>query len=81
MTVPEENRPKTRDTDDTIEQREENETRDRGATGRTMREARRGRGAPLRLRRRLTPPAPARARPRSGDVPGGGDPDLPPVDP
>ncbi|CAL9345501.1 hypothetical protein GCM10019016_019250 [Streptomyces prasinosporus] len=39
MTVPEENRPKTRDTDDTIEQREENETRDRGATGRTMREA------------------------------------------
>ncbi|EFE65259.1 MULTISPECIES: hypothetical protein [Streptomyces] len=39
MTVPEENRPKTRDTDDIIEQREENGTRDQGATGRTMREA------------------------------------------
>ncbi|GGW94317.1 hypothetical protein GCM10010297_15020 [Streptomyces malachitofuscus] len=39
MTVPEENRPKTRDTDDTIEQREDNETRAQGGTGRTMREA------------------------------------------
>ncbi|MEU5224251.1 hypothetical protein AB0G55_16565 [Streptomyces toyocaensis] len=39
MTVPEENRPKTRDTDDTVERREENETRAQGGTGRTMREA------------------------------------------
>ncbi|MEU2897817.1 hypothetical protein ABZ690_18645 [Streptomyces sp. NPDC006967] len=39
MTVPEENRPKTRDTDDTIEQGEDTGTRARGGTGRTMREA------------------------------------------
>lgn len=39
MTVPEENRPKTRDTDDVVERQEENETRTRGGTGRTMREA------------------------------------------
>ncbi|GGV38877.1 hypothetical protein [Streptomyces griseoflavus] len=39
MTVPEENRPKTRDTDETIEQREGQETRAQGGTGRTMREA------------------------------------------
>lgn len=39
MTVPEENRPKTRDTDDIVEQREDEETRDQGGTGRTMREA------------------------------------------
>ncbi|MFF7857241.1 hypothetical protein [Streptomyces sp. NPDC007904] len=39
MTVPEENRPKTHDTDEVVEQREVDETRDQGATGRTMREA------------------------------------------
>lgn len=39
MTVPEENRPKTRDTDDTTEQHESDEARMRGGTGRTMREA------------------------------------------
>ncbi|MFE2281612.1 hypothetical protein ACFXAE_31145 [Streptomyces sp. NPDC059454] len=40
MTVPEENRPKTRDTDDTAERRQDDkETRDQGGTGRTMREA------------------------------------------
>lgn len=43
MTVPEENRAKTRATDDTTEQRrtERNRTRDQdaGATGRTLREA------------------------------------------
>jgi hypothetical protein len=39
MTVPEENRPKTRDTDDTIERREQKAERDQGGTGRTMREA------------------------------------------
>ncbi|GHH94167.1 hypothetical protein [Streptomyces capillispiralis] len=39
MTVPEENRPKTTDTDDTVERRDREETRDQGGTGRTMREA------------------------------------------
>ncbi|MFF9201790.1 hypothetical protein ACF1AE_08175 [Streptomyces sp. NPDC014986] len=40
MTVPEENRPKTRDTDDIVEEhREQEEERDQGGTGRTMREA------------------------------------------
>lgn len=39
MTVPEENRPKTRDTDDIVEQRQDKETHDQGGTGRTMREA------------------------------------------
>ncbi|MEW2074208.1 hypothetical protein ACFZAG_30665 [Streptomyces sp. NPDC012403] len=39
MTVPEENRPKTRDTDDIVEQRQDKETSDQGGTGRTMREA------------------------------------------
>ncbi|CAL9361779.1 hypothetical protein [Streptomyces pilosus] len=39
MTVPEENRPKTRDTDEIVEQREDDGTRARGGTGRTMREA------------------------------------------
>ncbi|MFE4052473.1 hypothetical protein [Streptomyces sp. YIM B13518] len=39
MTVPEENRPKTRDTDDVVEQRQDKEARDQGGTGRTMREA------------------------------------------
>lgn len=40
MTVPEENRPKTHDTDETIGRHdEESAAHDRGATGRTMREA------------------------------------------
>jgi 3-oxoacyl-(acyl-carrier-protein) synthase len=39
MTVPEENRPKTRDTDDSVEQRQDRKTPDQGGTGRTMREA------------------------------------------
>ncbi|MFI1421516.1 hypothetical protein ACH4VX_26795 [Streptomyces sp. NPDC020731] len=39
MTVPEENRPKTRDTDDVVERQDDNEARTRGGTGRTMREA------------------------------------------
>lgn len=45
MTVPEENRPKTHDTDEVVERRDQSgtgeETRDRGAgaTGRTLREA------------------------------------------
>ncbi|GGV63997.1 hypothetical protein GCM10010294_15600 [Streptomyces griseoloalbus] len=39
MTVPEENRPKTRDTDDTVERPEHKDARDQGGTGRTMREA------------------------------------------
>ncbi|MFI5567132.1 hypothetical protein ACIA6T_07135 [Streptomyces sp. NPDC051740] len=39
MTVPEENRPKTRDTDDIVEQQDDDEARARGGTGRTMREA------------------------------------------
>ncbi|MEU3948492.1 hypothetical protein [Streptomyces sp. NPDC029526] len=40
MTVPEENRPKTHDTDETLGRADaENGTHDQGATGRTMREA------------------------------------------
>lgn len=39
MTVPEENRPKTRDTDDVVERQDDDEARTRGGTGRTMREA------------------------------------------
>lgn len=42
MTVPEENRPKTRDTDDTVERHAEHTehgARARGGTGLTMREA------------------------------------------
>ncbi|CAM5300040.1 hypothetical protein [Streptomyces pilosus] len=39
MTVPEENRPKTRDTDEIVEQRQDDGTRAQGGTGRTMREA------------------------------------------
>ncbi|MEU6807871.1 hypothetical protein ABZ920_02400 [Streptomyces sp. NPDC046831] len=39
MTVPEENRPKTDTTDEVLENREENESQDAGATGRTLREA------------------------------------------
>ncbi|MBT3166338.1 hypothetical protein HTV80_25035 [Streptomyces sp. Vc74B-19] len=39
MTVPEENRPKTHDTDETLEQRTEGDAQAQGGTGRTMREA------------------------------------------
>ncbi|MGV9253125.1 hypothetical protein [Streptomyces sp. NPDC003697] len=39
MTVPEENRPKTDTTDEVLEKREENQSQDSGATGRTLREA------------------------------------------
>ncbi|MDT0399766.1 MULTISPECIES: hypothetical protein [Streptomyces] len=39
MTVPEENRPKTRDTDRVVERHDGNEARARGGTGRTLREA------------------------------------------
>ncbi|MDT6987640.1 hypothetical protein ACFSUJ_32005 [Streptomyces lusitanus] len=40
MTVPEENRPKTHDTDETLEQRREGgDAQAQGGTGRTMREA------------------------------------------
>ncbi|MFD5162971.1 hypothetical protein ACFWMJ_33780 [Streptomyces hawaiiensis] len=39
MTVPEENRPKTRSTDELLEHQDENHSRPPGATGRTMREA------------------------------------------
>ncbi|CAL9339725.1 hypothetical protein [Streptomyces sp. enrichment culture] len=40
MTVPEENRPKTHDTDETLGRADtENGSHDQGATGRTMREA------------------------------------------
>lgn len=41
MTVPEENRPKTKTTDPVLQSQDEQERRphDRGATGRTMREA------------------------------------------
>ncbi|MDN3293963.1 hypothetical protein QWM81_07865 [Streptomyces ficellus] len=41
MTVPEENRPKTTSTDDVIETRDEGAPteQDKGATGRTLREA------------------------------------------
>ncbi|WPP33645.1 hypothetical protein [Streptomyces sp. CL7] len=39
MTVPEENRPKTHDTDETRESRREGDAQAQGGTGRTMREA------------------------------------------
>ncbi|MCP9994919.1 hypothetical protein LUX34_03275 [Streptomyces werraensis] len=39
MTVPEENRPKTHDTDETLESRREGDAQAQGGTGRTMREA------------------------------------------
>ncbi|MFG2515727.1 hypothetical protein [Streptomyces sp. NPDC048584] len=39
MTVPEENRPKTRDTDRVVERHDDSEARARGGTGRTLREA------------------------------------------
>ncbi|WP_164873139.1 hypothetical protein [Streptomyces resistomycificus] len=39
MTVPEENRPKTHTTDDTLEHREGEASRPTGGTGRTLREA------------------------------------------
>ncbi|BFO18884.1 hypothetical protein SHKM778_52720 [Streptomyces sp. KM77-8] len=39
MTVPEENRPKTRNTDRVVERHDGNEARARGGTGRTLREA------------------------------------------
>ncbi|MDT0406403.1 MULTISPECIES: hypothetical protein [Streptomyces] len=39
MTVPEENRPKTRDTDRVVGRHDGNEARARGGTGRTLREA------------------------------------------
>ena len=39
MTVPEENRPKTRDTDRVVERHDGNEARARGGTSRTLREA------------------------------------------
>ncbi|CAM5641457.1 hypothetical protein STENM223S_04946 [Streptomyces tendae] len=73
MTVPEENRPKTHDTDETLEQRREGDAQTQGGTGRTMREAleeaedqaRRLRGAVGRAAR-ITPRArgPAGPRPR-----------------
>ncbi|MDK1346696.1 hypothetical protein QNO09_25980 [Streptomyces sp. 378] len=39
MTVPEENRPKTKTTDELLEHRDEDRSRAQGGTGRTMREA------------------------------------------
>ncbi|MFF8019392.1 hypothetical protein [Streptomyces sp. NPDC007929] len=39
MTVPEENRPKTKTTDDVLEHQDDNHPRTPGGTGRTMREA------------------------------------------
>ncbi|MDN3266931.1 MULTISPECIES: hypothetical protein [unclassified Streptomyces] len=39
MTVPEENRPKTHDTDEVLEQHREDDAQAQGGTGRTMREA------------------------------------------